>query len=731
MDNTGLLKKNTRNKRLIIDDITFQPASNRLSFQLKEQIQKNSKLVIAGRRNKIEWIEQINVNPKLNTVTIDLSSFIDTYYNQNSRWDLYIESDNITDGSKERKRIGAYDKEVEIKYKRYFDPAMTVDSNVIAPYLTEQNGLSIVVTPYNYFLAEKSDIRINLVEFDMKKNIIKGKIKVVNPIGEALHIHSFILKFRSKADNIEYDYPIHRKKINNQEEFVFFEIDIADIKMEKYYWDFYLNVSHRNENFLARLRNPSITVKSKVRKFKKNQHFDFSDGFWVYPYLTAANTVALIYKEKEVHDSDIFKWKELFAYTIATLFKWYFDRKNIWLCFEKFSDSAQDNSYYFFKYCYENTERKNLYYVIKETSPDYSNVKNMEDKVIHYMSFKYLVYLFAAKLLISSESKMHVYDIRAQKGRIKKFVASKKHVFLQHGVIALKRVDSIYKKTSKNAVDLFVVSSESEKNIIKNNFGYLDEEVIVTGLSRWDVLVDKTKQMEQSNLLLMPTWRSWMDDLPEEKFIETDYYKNYIALLNSKELAGMLEQYNIALNFFIHPKFKAYIDKFSSNNERVRIYQYGEIRVNELLMESTMLITDYSSVAWDMYYQKKPILFYQFDLEDYMKYQGSYIDMDSELFGDRAFTTSELIELIKKYAGNGFMEDEKFASMRAKLLKYTDKNNSKRIYHEIINNKPLLKKNKRKYSLKNSLILQALWSFSKRNKAVFRIAVYLRDKVLP
>lgn len=121
----------------------------------------------------------------------------------------------------------------------------------------------------------------------------------------------------------------------------------------------------------------------------------------------------------------------------------------------------------------------------------------------------------------------------------------KRQVFLQHGVIGLKRVDQIFKKTSKNAVDLFVVSSDHEKEIIEKNFGYKDEEIIVTGLSRWDVLIDKSAG--QSTILLMPTWRVWMDDLPEEKFMQSEYYVQYATLLTSPVLEKTLDQYNISL----------------------------------------------------------------------------------------------------------------------------------------------------------------------------------------
>ncbi len=67
-----------------------------------------------------------------------------------------------------------------------------------------------------------------------------------------------------------------------------------------------------------------------------------------------------------------------------------------------------------------------------------------------------------------------------------------------------------------------------------------------------------------------------------------------------------------------------------------------------------MLITDYSSVCWDILYQDKPTLFYQFDLDKYNEAHGSYIDMKTELFGDRAETEEELMELLEETVLNDF-----------------------------------------------------------------------------
>jgi CDP-glycerol glycerophosphotransferase (TagB/SpsB family) len=339
----------------------------------------------------------------------------------------------------------------------------------------------------------------------------------------------------------------------------------------------------------------------------------------------------------------------------------------------------------------------------------------MEDKVIRFMSFKHMVYLYAAKLLIASESKGHCYDIRIQKGKLKRALDKKKIVFLQHGVIAFKKVE--FFKKSKNKMDLFVVSSDYEKEIIKKYFEYNDREIINTGLCRWDVLEDRV-DINNRQILIMPTWRAWMDGVSDQQFIDSDYYKNYFELLNSKELYKIIRRNNIKLNFFIHPKFKEYIGNFSVENENINIYQFGEIELNKLLMEASLLITDYSSVAWDMYYQKKPVIFYQFDIDDYDMYQGSYIDMETELYGDRVFQTEELINVVKEYIAREFKEKEQFADMRSIYLSHVDKNNCERTYNAIMERKDMIRMKKYDFFLllKNNYYVRSTYSRLKRNK---------------
>src|SRR5699024_9961921 len=129
----------------------------------------------------------------------------------------------------------------------------------------------------------------------------------------------------------------------------------------------------------------------------------------------------------------------------------------------------------------------------------------------------------------------------------------KQFVFLQHGVTALKLNDSILNKKSASAANMYVTSSEFEKNIIMNGLGYKNNDIIVSGFPRWDVLEDQSNKKVRKEIFMMPTWRGWLDEVDEEKFIETPYFKYYMEILNSDKLKFILKENNIQFNFFLHP----------------------------------------------------------------------------------------------------------------------------------------------------------------------------------
>lgn len=704
-------------REVLITDLVVEGGF--ISFQINESHIKNQPIVsFLKNRKTLEKIDVPLTKKPNGLFEIDLFPFIYEKNKEQGRWDLYLSIDYgyIVEEGKIKECLNY----PTSNFSRYFYAIKinellndqlyedidemeeeTTQSNSIVPYLTKNNTVAIVIDTVNKLSKERVKHTVKIVKY--KKNNSLITITAIVSLAEELDytVNTVILKLRNKVTNLEYIIPVKVRK-KAQTSIIKFEIDMENFDFIPFYWDLFLDITIQNEEFYLRIKNPTKKIKKNIDKKITRNEISLEDNFMIYPYITLDKSLSFTYRERASYEKLSFRIKEKAAYYFYRVFKKHYDKKDIWLGYEKNANGAQDNGYYFFDYCYKNKKHENFYYIIKEDSADIGVLKDKEDKLLHFMSFKYMVYMFAAKLLVASESKVHSFDIRIQKGLLRSSLRKKNLVFLQHGVIALKRVDYGFKKTKNNAVSLFEVCSEYEKDIIKNIFGYSEQEIMLTGLARWDVLEDKATK-ENRKIFMMPTWRSWMDGILKEDFFKSDYYNRYKDILESEKLDTLLKVNGVELHFVLHPKFLEYTNEFISNSDNVFIHQFGDIKVNEYLMESSLLITDYSSIAWDMYYQGKPVIFYQFDIEDYNLYEGSYMNFEEEIFGDITYELEELITQIHYYIKNDFKEKNIYENMRSLYFKYEDKNNSKRIYEAIMKNKTRLYKKSNEDSIRNKI----------------------------
>lgn len=493
-------------------------------------------------------------------------------------------------------------------------------------------------------------------------------------------VKSISLILRSQVKEKRYDFVFTTKKRGGKT-LVRAQLPLKTVDWEQFYWD--IRGVVQNDGGLLDLR---IKNRSKFQKIwmlaTGRQRFLQGKRYVVYPYVTNSNDPAIQYRIRTKQDNWQFVLKEYFVLLIYYLVRPYWLAKKIWLVYEKYSITAQDNSYYFFKYCQEklsDDEKKNIYYVIDKKADDYQYVKQYGRKVIQFLSFKHMLYLKAAQLLISSDTKAHAYAWHSPNTIYRTLIQRNRNVFLQHGVIYYKQCHNGLKKRGTNNCRLFIVSSDIEKKIVKKFFGYKNSEIAVTGLARWDVLHD-TSVPEEKMILVMPTWRSWLEEVTEDRFKESEYYRNYAVFLNNEQLHCFLEENQIKMVFYIHPKFREYMGAFATSSCQIELVEFGKRPLNELIMKCNMMITDYSSACWDVYYQGKPVLFYLFDFDLYNRVQGSYVDMRTQAFGDSAESLEELLELMKAYEKNGFNEKKQYADMREELLPYRDNLNCERIY---------------------------------------------------
>lgn len=463
-----------------------------------------------------------------------------------------------------------------------------------------------------------------------------------------------------------------------------FTLDYMDVEWESLRYEIIFLADKEGYTYEFRVVGGGSGFQKKLSKVYKYS-YKTGDGYIIYLTETMGGMLVLEYRKRSEYDSLKYRYNERLALMLAPAANLILKKRNVMMFYEKFCTAAQDNSYYMFEYFVEKNDNKmKPRYVIEKKQREYKALKGKYGwKVVPFMSVRHLIDVQIARMFISTDSKRHCYRWRAGNTAVMRKLSEKPFVFLQHGVLGFKRVENIYGSQYANKADLFVTSSDFERDIVERVFGYDKREIIVTGLARWDKLENNTQ--EKPFIFYMPTWRNWIYEAGVDEFVKTDYYKVYSEILNSGRLARTLEKNDMEMVFCLHPKFRQFSEQLGTADERIKVVDFADCRINELLMKCSMFITDYSSASWDVFYLGKPVIFYQFDAEEYIKKQGAYINLEKELFGYRVTDFESLLDKISYIANTSFKDNDNSDSLREKYLPLRDKKNRERIYTEIIN----------------------------------------------
>jgi CDP-glycerol glycerophosphotransferase (TagB/SpsB family) len=112
--------------------------------------------------------------------------------------------------------------------------------------------------------------------------------------------------------------------------------------------------------------------------------------------------------------------------------------------------------------------------------------------------------------------------------------------------------------------------------------------------------------------------------------------------------------------------------------------------LQDAIVRSSLLITDYSSVAWDFLYLDKPVLFYQFDVEKFNEYRGAYINLN-DLFGPIARHADCAVDLTRRFVESVFDCADFESDMerwQRKAFRYRDARNCERVVSAILERLP-------------------------------------------
>ena len=365
----------------------------------------------------------------------------------------------------------------------------------------------------------------------------------------------------------------------------------------------------------------------------------------------------------------------------------------IWLINDKFN-KANDNGEYFFRFLkLKKPNGIKPYFIIKRNCSDFKRLEKLGN-IVYFESNKYINFYLNADKIVSSISNPWIFNPFNNDQKYIRDLLKFSVIYLKNGIIK----DDLSKYLNKyiTQYNLFITSSKREyHSIINSKYGYTKNEVVLTGMPRYDNYQGFKNKSNNKIILIIPTWRMYikgtldkltLKSIHSESFISSEFFIFYNSLINDKTLLSIMEEYHYKGTLCLHPYFESQWIDFNQN-EIFSVIENCEYR--NLFMESSLLITDYSSIFFDFGYLKKPIIYAHFDYEEYRKnhFQKGYFDYNSDGFGpvckDILCTIKEIIYEIK----NNCVLKSEYARRIKKFFLFSDKNNNERIFKEITNNK--------------------------------------------
>ena len=169
---------------------------------------------------------------------------------------------------------------------------------------------------------------------------------------------------------------------------------------------------------------------------------------------------------------------------------------------------------------------------------------------------------------------------------------------------------------------------------------------------------------------LFDGWRSLMNPAPDvlpldretyrrhvvDAFWNSQYLREWTALLASEEVAAAVARRGWRLGFMPHPDMQPMLPHLDLP-DHVEPISFAGTDVQGIYAQCALLVTDYSSVAFDLAYIERPVVYYQFDGERVFSGahigKAGYFDYRRDGFGPVAESRSDAIAEIVAAIENG------------------------------------------------------------------------------
>lgn len=543
----------------------------------------------------------------------------------------------------------------------------------------------------HFFLNMKSDAskatvyaKNGLIEV-IKENRLLLSVSKFELIMHKIYVKNGQLKMRAFLKTPLYSYMSDKARI-----YVIENNDITSRKLldVNYSIHSYYNSKDFTNKFYSFIYHCSTEA---VRNFKFVVELDgiiYPTKFWCMPVAVFSNNnegiiksyirdkVLLTLKNNEVfleqyEDAEIMKFElqqtekyknNLQIYNLRRSSLNYRVNHNVWLYYDLYT-VKKDNGYYQFinDFCHKDGVER--YYVYNCDLQEIEEQFTEEQKgfLVKFGSQKHkLLYLSARKVFTAffGFSPISPFGSEKEEGNYIDIIKFET-IYLQHGVLHADL--KIVNHAERSRVNKIVVSSYFERDNYINNYGYEEDEIVCTGMARYDHIDRALKP--KNRILFAPSWRHYLTvqeggsewKLLKSRIIQTDYYSNINEFINNPRLSEILEKNNLYLDFKLHPIIKDAKELFAPLSDRVNMVS-GDVEIEDY----DLFITDFSSFVFDFAYLSRPIAYFVPDMIQFKSGMNHYRKLDlpwEKAFGRLTTDPNSAVDEVIRIVNNNFIPD--------------------------------------------------------------------------
>lgn len=232
----------------------------------------------------------------------------------------------------------------------------------------------------------------------------------------------------------------------------------------------------------------------------------------------------------------------------------------------------------------------------------------------------------------------------------------------------------------------FVAISEYLATYTKSDFQVPEPTILVSGIPKYDVL---NKPVPDSDIDLDKHLEQLLNEIQSYKPNRTILYgptfrpdgSNPLKEIDFLTLNQQLSKQNDHMVISLHPKFNTTEWVPDTNLSNIHFSQ-GEGDSYPLLHKFDLLVTDYSSLAIDFLFMKKPVIIFAYDFDEYQAGMGIHEHIWSLMPEPKVFTFQDLLTALDSDLA---IYQNDITNAWQKLFTFDDAQASQRIVDELLN----------------------------------------------